>query len=135
MRYFGFYADCGYLVGRTIPVTNLRLGRPLRAADKQAAVGYLAAGTHLTVAVGIERDPFDRTQQQVIGGYSALTDGVWCWPLMAAALVHRHDLEVPDELLAHMRARGFRPPTLTDEEIRSIFADVKPELYSLDQRA
>lgn len=134
MRYFGFYTDCGYLVGRGIPATDLRLDRPLDPVDKQAAVGYLAAGQHLTVVMGIEHDPFDRTQQ-VMGGYSALTDGVWCWPNIAVVLVHRYDLEVPDQLLAHMRACSFQPPPLTSEEIRSIFTDVRWELFSPDQLA
>jgi hypothetical protein len=134
VRYFGFYADCGYLVGRGVPVTDLRLGRPLDTATKQAAVGYLAHGKHLTVVMGIERDPFDRTQQ-VMGGHSTQTDGVWCWPKMAVVLVHRYDLEVPDELLAHMRTCSFRPPALTIEELRSIFTDVRSDLFSPDQLA
>ncbi len=134
MRYFGFYADCGYLVSRAVPATDLRWGCPLDSADKDAAVGYLATGQTLTVVMGVERDPFDRAQQ-VMGGHSAQTDGVWCWPMMAAVLVHRYDLEVPDELLAHMRTRNFRPPSLTIEEIRSIFEDVKLELFSRDQLA
>jgi hypothetical protein len=42
-------------------------------------------------------------------GSSERSDGVWVWPEGLAHYVQCHDVRLPDDLVLHMRARGFRP--------------------------
>jgi hypothetical protein len=42
-------------------------------------------------------------------GSAEKSDGVWIWPEGLAHYVQCHSVRLPDDLLSHMRGRGFRP--------------------------
>jgi hypothetical protein len=43
-------------------------------------------------------------------GSAERSDGVWVWPEGLAHYVQCHGVRLPDDLVSHMRGRGFRPP-------------------------
>lgn len=114
LKFFGFYADLGYVAGTAISAADL-LAEPQALAEKQRVVSYLQGGKPLTVVPGFQRDP--RGDSELPGGASVYTDGAWAWPHIAAYLVDRYDLAVPEEFLAHMRAQGFEPISLSRDEL------------------
>jgi len=42
-------------------------------------------------------------------GSAERSDGVWVWPEGLAHYVQSHDVRLPDDLISHVRRRGFRP--------------------------
>ena len=114
LKFFGFYADLGYVAGTAISAADL-LAEPQALAEKQRIVSYLQGGKPLTVVPGFQRDP--RGDSELPGGASVYTDGAWAWPHIAAYLVDRYDLAVPEEFLAHMRAQSFEPISLSRDEL------------------
>jgi hypothetical protein len=114
LKFFGFYADLGYVAGTAITAADL-LAEPRALAEKQRVVAYLRGGEPLTVVPGFQRDP--RGDRELPGGASVYTDGVWAWPHIAAYLVDQYDLAVPEEFLAHMRARGFEPASPSRDKL------------------
>ncbi|MGW5420448.1 hypothetical protein [Streptomyces sp. NPDC003943] len=125
MKYFGFYDDAPYRIGAATSAAALPRG-PVRG-DRRALARYLAGCERLTVVPGVETDPYDGCQ--VMGGFSLHTDGVWCWPGMAARMVREHGLAVPAELEESAAARGFVAPVLGHEEIVALFREVRGELW------
>jgi Leucine Rich repeat len=45
------------------------------------------------------------------------SDGVWVWPEGLAHYLHRHDVRLPEDFVAHMRSRHFRPPATSHVEL------------------
>ncbi|MEV0268884.1 hypothetical protein AB0H43_08930 [Hamadaea sp. NPDC050747] len=118
LKFFGFYADLGYVAGTAVGAEDL-LAEPRVAAEKPRIVAYLHGGEPLTVVPGFQRDP--RGDVELPGGASVYTDGVWAWPHITAYLVERYDLPVPDEFVEHMRAQGFDPASPDREQLSRLF--------------
>jgi hypothetical protein len=49
-------------------------------------------------------------------GSAEHSDGVWVWPEGLAHYVRSHDVRLPEDFVAHMRSRTFRPPAEVDAE-------------------
>lgn len=126
VKYFGFYDGVPCKIGSGVRPDDLPRG-PI-GSDRAALAAYMAACEWLSVAPGVERDPFDESRE-VMGGFSLRTDGEWVWPSMACHLVRVHDLVVPPEFEQRVVQRGHVAPTLTHEEIVELFLSVKAELW------
>ncbi|WP_435204453.1 hypothetical protein [Micromonospora sp. bgisy143] len=118
LRYFGFYEDLGYVIGEGVKLRNVRRST---SGDKSLVVAYLRAGLPLVVVPGDIRDPLTPAGPMVPGGESVLTDGVWVWPRIAAELVDVHDVALPDDFHARIRALNFVIPRLSEDEVRDTF--------------
>jgi hypothetical protein len=82
--------------------------------DVENVVAYLNAGHVLVDVMDIENDVLDPTQQIMNGG-SVLTDGDWLWRKDYAYYVRRHNILVPDGLLAAIRHRNYIVPSVPEE--------------------
>jgi hypothetical protein len=49
-----------------------------------------------------------------------MTDGFWVWSSPWAYLVVKYGAALPAEFLEHIRALGYRPPSLSEERAREI---------------
>jgi hypothetical protein len=47
-------------------------------------------------------------------GSAERSDGVWVWPEGLAHYLDRHDVRLPEDFVAHMRSRRFRPPVQSE---------------------
>ncbi|MEV6964963.1 hypothetical protein AB0M47_07580 [Hamadaea sp. NPDC051192] len=118
LKFFGFFADLGYVAGTGVAAADL-LAESRVSPDKSRVVAYLQGGEPLTIVPGFQRDPGG--DLELPGGASVYTDGVWAWPHLTAYLVERYDLAVPDEFVAHMRARDFEPASPDREQLSRLF--------------
>ncbi|MCB5165049.1 hypothetical protein LG634_09435 [Streptomyces bambusae] len=125
MRYFGFYDATGYRIGSRTRAADLPRG-PV-AGDRSAPARYMADCEILTVAMGVEPDPFDESHL-VMGAFSVYTDGTWCWPGMAARLVVAHGLAVPADFAEHAARAGHAAPRIRHDELVRLFLEIKDEL-------
>lgn len=67
-------------------------------------------------------DPLDPDRGEVMSAHIN-PDGEWYWVMAWGYLVAEHGICVPDELLEHARARGFRPSDLSEEELMALCAE------------
>jgi hypothetical protein len=49
-------------------------------------------------------------------GAAEHSDGVWVWPEGLAHYLRRHDVRLPEDFVAYMMSRNFRPPARSDVE-------------------
>jgi hypothetical protein len=56
------------------------------------------------------------------------TDGEWIWPAAVGYYLHRYRLPPQNELLAHIRARGFQVGTVSEERRQAAAAQMLEEL-------
>lgn len=87
-----------------------RLAHPL--PDKPRVLEYLRGVRWISGIPVINPDPLrpDRYLPSVL----FRTDGVWAWTSHVEHYVEVHDLSLPAELLAHIRASDYRPPPEAD---------------------
>lgn len=76
-------------------------------ATKEAVLAYFRAATVETARRRLLTDEISGEQHKIPD--VDLSDGTWHWNNTLPYHVEHHDIRVPDELFAHMRAAGFRP--------------------------
>lgn len=102
------------------PASSIRdnvAAEPLPDAD--AVLAYLDAGHVLIDMMDIEQDPFNPAQQ-ILNGSTMLTDGEWLWRQDFTYYIRYHDVAVPPELLAAIRARAYLVPEVAEERLIEI---------------
>jgi hypothetical protein len=87
--------------------------------DAEAVLGYLAAGHVLIDMMDIEDDPFNPAQQ-ILNGSTMITDGEWLWRKDFRYYVRYHDVIVPPEFLAAIRARAYTVPEVAEPRLIEI---------------
>ncbi|UQU67841.1 hypothetical protein COUCH_16860 [Couchioplanes caeruleus] len=92
---------------------------PLPDADR--VVAYLEGGHPLIDMMDLENDALD-PQRQVLNGSSILTDGEWLWRQDFAYYVRRHNVAVPDRMLAAIRERHYIVPDASVERLTELAA-------------
>ncbi len=90
---------------------------PLTDAD--AVMAYLDAGHVLIDIMDIEDDPFNPAQQ-ILNGSTMITDGEWLWRQDFTYYIRYHDVAVPPEFLAAIRARNYVVPEVPEERLIEI---------------
>ena len=79
-------------------------------------VAYLRCGLSLGIPMGGNlTDWFDRERKanveiddQMIGGVSEMTDGIWFWPAGLIYFIERYNVIVPDEVIDHAREQNWK---------------------------
>ena len=94
---------------------------PAPLPDVERVVAYLDAGHPLVDMMDLETDPLDPARQ-VMNGSSILTDGEWLWRQDFGYYVRRHNVAVPDELLARIRGRHYIVSDASVEELTALAA-------------
>ena len=112
MRRFGFFNEVPETERKQ---TILSLQSPAARPDEDRALGYLARGVLIGVAMCVETDPLS-DPPTMIGPPNARTDGVWLWPETLSYYVRRYHVRLPEELLAHMRQNGWECPQAVNHE-------------------
>lgn len=110
MRSTGFFRE-RYGVGPSIEDARAAEAHP----DEDRIVAYLDAGAVLLISPEVATDPL--RPGLALAEQTVLSDGEWVWPGELGELVRAHHVQVPDELVDRMRAVGWRPPALDDEQV------------------
>ena len=91
----------------------------LSEQDRAAAVAYLRAG-HVTLhTTTLIEDPLE-TDGRLRVPINQRTDGEWIWDDTLLYFVEKYSFTPPDEFMAYLRARKFKPRKLTARQLRSI---------------
>jgi hypothetical protein len=83
-------------------------------ADEASIATYLRNGVLLICCPGVVGDILD-SNAGPIGSPDILTDGVWAWPGDLCYYLQKYHVRLPDEFVAHLRLKSFRPPS--DREV------------------
>ncbi|NMO19379.1 hypothetical protein HPC49_18640 [Pyxidicoccus fallax] len=75
-----------------------------RLPDEADIVRYLQSGRCFVACPGVSRDILDPARRIISSG-SGYTDGVWFWNEDLPHYVKTYNAPLPDEFLAHVRAR------------------------------
>lgn len=98
---------------------SLRSLPPCEPHEKAALVRYLTQSPTVIVAPMRLTDPLDPGVGDVIP-VEVNTDGEGCWYSWWGYLEDRHDVGLPEEFMAHARARDFVVAEMSTEELMSL---------------
>lgn len=90
--------------------------------DADQVTLYLKSGHTLMSMMDVDDDIVDGAET-ILSGCSILTDGSWMWRKDLEHYVRRHNLRLPDNLLANIRSNNYQVP--------SIDPAARPEYVSL----
>ncbi|GAA5179199.1 hypothetical protein GCM10023322_08470 [Rugosimonospora acidiphila] len=97
---------------------RLTVDHPLLEEGEAARVlSYLDGGRALLTGLIRMRDVMTGDGSEVVPGGFA-TDGTWVWCEATAYYLRTYRLAPDPELLAHIRAAGYRPPEVGDPALR-----------------
>lgn len=85
---------------------------PRPGEDEAKIAAYLRSGAAFIVAPGLVKDVL--AANAIIGSMMIQTDGVYAWPSDFPHYIEQHHARPPAELVAHIRANGFRVPAGID---------------------
>jgi hypothetical protein len=88
----------------------------LPAAERPRIVAFLRGAPLALAAFGTGEDPYDDDLPVV--PLHIHTDGVWVWSESLAYFAERYGLPPEAELLAHIRARGYRWSDVDDQTLQ-----------------
>lgn len=76
---------------------------------KRQILGFLGEGGFVLRSPGLREDRLDPSRPNAVPlGY--LSDGEWIWPLEMSYYLEQHGILPEQDLLDHMRARGYEAP-------------------------
>jgi hypothetical protein len=87
--------------------------------DVDAVLGYLNTGHVLIDVMDVEDDPFNPSQQ-IANGSTMVTDGEWLWRQDFTYYIRYHDVVVPPEFLAAIRAHDYMVPEVAERRLVEI---------------
>ncbi|MFC0037276.1 hypothetical protein [Actinomadura rayongensis] len=112
----GFYRELGHFRGVDLPSIH-EARRGVRLDDAAEVCQYLMGAEWVTIVMEASADAITGRlvpgAQELAGGPSLHSDGIWVWPQDLAYYVRVYGLALPDDFLAEIRERGHRPPELT----------------------
>lgn len=82
-------------------------------ADRDRVVEYLRTAPTVLDVLDVLVDMVDGSES-IRSASSLISDGVWIWRVDSVHYLDRYPLEIPEEFLAHVRARDYRPPAAVD---------------------
>lgn len=109
----GFFREFGF--GAAAPSLREALREDVDY-DRAAMAAYLRAAPMLAAAPGLVRDVLDPEASAVMTR-SLKTDGAWEWPVPLAYHVGKYRIVLPPVFVAHVQARGYRPPSRDDLDL------------------
>jgi hypothetical protein len=95
---------------------------PDEGPDEMAIVRYLEAGATLAATGSMVDDCLDGAKKAV-APLEIATDGRWVWPRDLAYYVGEYHVRLPPDFVEHMRARGWKAPAFTREEMERLATD------------
>ncbi len=100
-------------------------GRPPLAdpRERERVLEFLDGGEVLTAGGPLAPDVMDPARPLVVPGGWA-TDGTWIWSASLRYYVARHGLAPEPDLLAHIRAQGYRAHAPTAAELAEAQGDL-----------
>lgn len=84
--------------------------------DRDRIAGYLRAGS-VFAATGMGVDDVMDPERTNVAELMTMTDGEWEWPSDLVYYVEEYNVALPEDFVDHMRARGWTPPSLSDDEL------------------
>ena len=81
--------------------------------DRQRVLDYLDAAPGVFDVLDVLTDVINNTDQ-ILSASSLVSDGTWIWRVDSAHYLRRHDLDIPDDFLRHVRDRNYQPPKEID---------------------
>lgn len=115
LRVAGFFRE---LTGERDSAIPALTPQPFAIHNEGLLVQYLRSGVPYIVSPGVVRDVLDGSGP--IGSGTILTDGEWAWPDTLAHYVERYHVSLPDVFVDHATSSGFKIPTLTMEDLRTL---------------
>jgi hypothetical protein len=91
-------------------------------------LAYLDAGHVLLDVMEVGSDPFDPSKR-TLNGRTMVTDGEWLWRQDFSYYVRYHDVVVPPEFLAAIRAHNYVVPEVPEKRLLEIVEEA--EWYAL----
>lgn len=129
MRIAGHYAEF-WPSAAGVPEGSVKdFATTSRVPDADSVVRYLHDGCRILSVMSIDPDVFDPTED-VMGGSSVLTDGVWVWRHSLAYYFHRYHLRLSPEFLARVRNLHCQRPPVSAERMKEITDQLKAVLVS-----
>ena len=123
MQTAGMFRELGRLRPPTAqPSIVTSISAPLPDAD--AVVGYLRSGHRLIMAMDVQPDVVDGSEQ-ILNGSSVVTDGDWLWREDLAYYLHRHHVGLPEEFLQLIREREYVVPDVDDTTLDQAAAEAE----------
>ncbi|PRX92295.1 TNT domain-containing protein [Allonocardiopsis opalescens] len=102
---------------------------PLSQGEAQQVLAYLAAGPVVLATPGLNPDEFAPERGNAVPA-DFHTDGTWIWPAAVAYYLREHGVAPEADLIAHIRAQGYRPPQVGDYAVElataQLFGDPLP---------
>jgi len=86
---------------------------------------YLRSGSILSQTLGTHTFDILESEEEIdLGVLSLKTDGQYVWPSDLAYYVEKYRVDVPEGVVRSARQVHWRPPDLSDEQLRHIAAQV-----------
>lgn len=95
----------------------------LSAEDVQRVADYLDAGAVVARTTARMVDPWSDDESARVP-LMQRTDGVWRWDDAVSYFVRRYGLSPGAEFLEYVRARGFAPPAVSDDQVSAVIDEV-----------
>ena len=112
LKAIGFWRDnCGIFVN--LPKPHWLVRRDWHAAEREQILTYLRSGFACAMFGGWSTCRFGCVAGEY-NGCSDFTDGEWLWPEGLAHYVECHNVILPEEFLATMRANHWQVPDVAD---------------------
>ena len=105
----GFFKELPY--GEKFGTSLKEATSKFSGADIGKVSSYLKSGVAFVVAPGISRDILSGNNE-IIGGLALLTDGIFLWPSDLAYYVENYQIDLPSELVTHMKANDWKIPAV-----------------------
>ncbi|WP_203861653.1 hypothetical protein [Plantactinospora mayteni] len=90
--------------------------RLLAEAERAAVAGYLRGAPMVLACWGLDPDPFDPAQPEVVPAHLR-SDGHWVWSESLAYFAERYGVPPEPELLAHIEEQDYEWPVDLDDEV------------------
>jgi nicrotizing toxin Mtb-like protein len=100
---------------------------PVPDADVRSVLDYLGTAPVIMGGRGFDPDLFDPNgARDVPAAYH--TDGTWIWTAAVPHYLTKHGVPPEPDLVAHIRANGFTPPTLDREVTNAAYTALTGEI-------
>jgi hypothetical protein len=116
----GFWLDT-HESGLVFPMPQDFVRPGCHTAELERIIAYLRSGYNAHAFHGWSTCRFEGCLEGEFNGSSDYTDGEWGWPEGLVHYVKCHEVMLPEEFIATMRANEWRPPRFSDPPERIDF--------------
>ncbi|MFE3759468.1 hypothetical protein ACFXO9_34645 [Nocardia tengchongensis] len=103
-----------YKVGRHDALPSLFESSTDRVIDdREQVLEYMRTAPGVLDVLDVLTDMINNTDK-IRSASSLISDGEWIWRVDSAHYLSRHNLDIPDEFLQHVREHNYTPPKAID---------------------